>query len=125
MCGYVTTKSCGLTPRENEEVNSSWMCDEGRVNSFKFVSSENRINGPMIRKDGVHVEVGWDEAISKVVSELHTYRKHEIAGIGSAYCTNEDNYIFARFFKEVIGSKNIGFLQHIKPGDEDNLLNPC
>ena len=111
-----------LTPRENEEVNFSWMCDEGRVNSFKFVSSENRINGPMIRKDGVHVEVGWDEAISKVVSELHTYRKHEIAGIGSAYCTNEDNYIFARFFKEVIGSKNIGFIRHTKPRDDDNLL---
>jgi NADH-quinone oxidoreductase subunit G len=111
-----------LTPRENEEVNSSWMCDVGRVNSFKFVSNENRVNGPMLRKDGVHVEVGWDEAISKIVSELHTYRKHEIAGIGSAYCTNEDNYIFARFFKEVIGSKNIGFLQHTKPGDEDDLL---
>lgn len=111
-----------LTPRENEEVNSSWMCNEGRVNSFKFVLSENRINGPMIRKDGVLVEVGWDEAISKVVSELHTYRKQEIAGIGSAYCTNEDNYIFARFFREIIGSTNIGFLRHIKPGDEDNLL---
>ncbi len=111
-----------LTPRENEDVNSSWMCDEGRVNSFKFVSSENRINGPLIRKDGVHVEVGWDEAISKVVSELHTYRKHEIAGIGSAYCTNEDNYIFARFFKEVIGNKNLGFLKHIKLGSEDDLL---
>ena len=111
-----------LTPRENEEVNSSWMCDEGRVNSFKFVSSEKRVNGPMIRKDGVHVEVGWDEAISKVVSELHTYRKHEIAGIGSAYCTNEDNYIFVRFFKEVIGSKNIGYLQHLLQGNEDDLL---
>lgn len=111
-----------LTPRENEEVNSTWMCDEGRVNSFKFVSSENRINGPMIRKDGVQVEVGWDEAISKIVSELHTYRKHEIAGIGSAFCSNEDNYIFARFIKEVVGSKNIGFLRHTKPGDEDDLL---
>jgi NADH-quinone oxidoreductase subunit G len=111
-----------LTPRDNEEVNSSWMCDEGRVNSFKFVSSNNRVNGPMIRKEGVHVEVGWDEAISKVVSELHTYRKHEIAGIGSAYCTNEDNYIFARFIKEVIGSKNICFLAHSKPGTEDDLL---
>ena len=111
-----------LTPRENDEVNSSWMCDEGRVNSFKFVSSENRINGPMIKKDGVQVEVGWDEAISKVVSELHAYRKHEIAGIGSAYCTNEDNYIFTRFFKEVIGSKNIGFIRHSKSGDEDDLL---
>jgi len=68
------------------------------------------------------VEVGWDEAISKVVLELKTYRKYEIAGIGSAYCTNEDNYIFARFIKKVIGSKNIGFLDYIKQGEDDDLL---
>ena len=111
-----------LTPRQNEEVNSNWMCDYGRLNTFKQVASENRLNSPLIRKDGVQVEVGWDEAISKVVSELHTYRKHEIAGIGSAYATNEDNYIFARFIKEVVGSKNIGFLNHLNLDDEDNLL---
>jgi NADH-quinone oxidoreductase subunit G len=111
-----------LTPRRNDEVNSYWMCDNGRLNTFKNVSSEKRLNGPLIRKDGVKVEVGWDEAISKVVSELRTYRKNEIAGIGSAYATNEDNYIFARFIKEVISSKNIGFLPHVKSGDEDNLL---
>ncbi|MGA3286622.1 MAG: 2Fe-2S iron-sulfur cluster-binding protein [Bacteroidota bacterium] len=111
-----------LTPRKNEEVNSYWMCDDGRLNSFKSVASEKRLNGPLIRKDGVKVEVGWDEAISKVVSELHTYRKHEIAGIASAYATNEDNYIFTRFIKEVIGSKNFGFLSHVQSGSEDDLL---
>jgi len=111
-----------LTPRENKDVNSSWMCDEGRVNSFKIVAHERRLNGPLIRKDGIKVEVGWDEAISKVVMELHTYRKYEIAGISSAYATNEDNYIFARFIKDVIGSKNIGFLSHIQTGSEDDLL---
>jgi NADH-quinone oxidoreductase subunit G len=98
------------------------MCDDGRLNSFKSVASEKRLNGSLIRKDGVKVEVGWDEAISKVVSELRTYRKHEIAGITSAYATNEDNYIFARFIKEVVGSKNIGVLSHIQSGSEDDLL---
>ncbi len=111
-----------LTPRKNEEVNSYWMCDEGRVNSFKNVASEKRLNGPLIRKDGIKVPAGWDEAISKVVTELHTYRKHEIAGIASSYATNEDNYIFARFIKDVIGSKNIGVLSHIQSGSEDDLL---
>jgi NADH-quinone oxidoreductase subunit G len=111
-----------LTPRKNEEVNSNWMCDDGRLNSFKCVASEKRLNGPLLRKDGVKVEVGWDEAVSKVVTELHTYRKHEIAGIASAYATNEDNYIFTRFIKEVIGSKNIGYLSHVQSGNEDDLL---
>ncbi|MBN1397413.1 MAG: molybdopterin-dependent oxidoreductase, partial [Bacteroidetes bacterium] len=111
-----------LTPRLNEEVNSCWMCDEGRLNSFRIVEDEKRLNGPLIRKDGLKVEAGWDEAISKVVTELHTYRKHEIAGIASAYATNEDNYLFARFIKEVIGSKNIGYVSHTQPGSEDDFL---
>jgi len=111
-----------LTPRKNEEVNSYWMCDEGRLNSFKCVASDKRLNGPLIRKESVKVEVGWDEAIAKVVSELRTYRKHEIAGIVSAYATNEDNYIFTRFIKEVIGSKNLGLLSHVQFGSEDDLL---
>ena len=41
-----------LTPRHNPDVNSYWMCDNGRLNSFKHVNSETRLNSPMIRKDG-------------------------------------------------------------------------
>jgi NADH-quinone oxidoreductase subunit G len=111
-----------LTPRHNEEVNSYWMCDYGRLNAFKHVSSGKRLNGPLIRKEGTQVEVGWDEAIARVASDLRSYRRHEIAGIGSAYATNEDNYIFARFIKGVVGSKNIGLPLHIEDGIEDDFL---
>ncbi len=111
-----------LTPRPNEEVNSSWMCDEGRLSTFKPVNSDRRLHGPIVRKDGAHVEVGWDEAISRVVSELRTYKKHEIAGIASAFATNEDNYVFLRLMKEVLGVKLIGIADHVIPGSEDDLL---
>jgi NADH-quinone oxidoreductase subunit G len=111
-----------LTPRLNEEVNSYWMCDSGRLNTFKFVNSKERLNGPMIRKDGTLVEVGWDEAIARVVSELKSFKKSEIAGIGSAFATNEDNYVFQKFMKEALGTKHLDFAQHIKEGDEDDLL---
>ena len=89
-----------LTPRKNDEVNSYWMCDYGRLQTYKCVSSEKRLNGPLICKEGKQVKVGWDEAISKIVSKLRSYRKNEIAGIGSPYATNEDNYIFMRFIKD-------------------------
>jgi NADH-quinone oxidoreductase subunit G len=111
-----------LTPRHNEEVNSYWMCDYGRLNAFKNTSSGKRINGPLVRKEGVQVEVGWDEAIAQAASDLRSYRKHEIAGIGSAFATNEDNYVFARFIRNIAGSKNIGFPLHIEEGLEDDIL---
>lgn len=111
-----------LTPRRNDEVNSYWMCDYGRLNTFKNVNGPKRLNGPMLRKEGTLVDVGWDEAISKVVSELRAFKKTEIAGLGSAFATNEDNYVFQRFMKETLGTKNIDFVRHTKEGDEDILL---
>ncbi|HEY6952187.1 MAG TPA: 2Fe-2S iron-sulfur cluster-binding protein [Bacteroidota bacterium] len=111
-----------LTPRKNDDVNSYWMCDHGRLSTFKHVNGPKRLNGPMLRKEGTLVDVGWDEAISKVVSELRAFKKTEIAGLGSAYATNEDNYVFQRFMRETLGAKNIDFVRHVKEGDEDDLL---
>jgi len=111
-----------LTPRQNEGVNSYWMCDEGRLTTFKFVSGQERLNGPLIRKEGTLLEVGWDEAMALVVSELKGFKKSEIAGIGSPFATNEDNYVFQRFVREVIGTKNLDALHHVKEGDEDDFL---
>lgn len=111
-----------LTPRHNPEVNDYWMCDYGRLNTFKVVNAETRINSPLVRKEGVLVEAGWDEAIAVVASRLKGFKKNEIAGIGSAFATNEDNYLFVKLMKEVLGTKLIDFRQHIKEGDEDDLL---
>lgn len=111
-----------LTPRFNPDVNDYWMCDYGRLNTFKYVNAENRIKGPMVRKDGELVEVSWDEAIATAASRLREFKKHEVAGIGSPFATNEDNYLFAKLMKEVIGTKHVDFMTHINEEDEDDLL---
>ena len=111
-----------LTPRHNPDVNDYWMCDVGRLTTFRDVNSKNRISGPRVRRDGVLVEVGWEEAIAKVASELRSFKKNEIAALGSAFATNEDNYLFQKFVKEILGTKNIDFVRHVKVGDEDDLL---
>ncbi len=110
------------TPRKNEEVNSHWMCDVGRLEPMKHVNSAERLSGPLLRKEGTLVEVGWDEAIAKAVSELHAFKKTEIAGLGSAFATNEENYVFRRFVRETLGSRNLDFVRHVKEGDEDDIL---
>ncbi len=111
-----------LNPRTNDEVNSAWMCDHGRLNTWKNVNAENRIKSPLIRKDGQLVEVGWDEAIAKVASELKSFNKGEVAVLGSAFATNEDNYVFAKFAKEVLGTRNIDFARHDEGADDTVLI---
>jgi NADH-quinone oxidoreductase subunit G len=110
------------TPRFNPTVNDYWMCDKGRLETFKHVNVENRIKSPMMKKDAGLVEVGWDEAIARAASEARSFKKAEIAAIGSAFATNEENYLFQKFAVDVLGTKNIDFMRHVVEGDEDNLL---
>ncbi len=110
------------TPRFNPEVNDFWMCDAGRLESFKHVNVADRIKTPMMKKNDLLLEVGWDEAIAKAAGELKGFKKSEIAVIGSAYDTNEDNYLLQKFATEVLGTKNIAFVRHVVVGDEDNIL---
>lgn len=111
-----------LTPRFNEKVNDYWMCDHGRINCFKFVNADDRIDGPFIKKENELVSVNWDEAVSKSTSELKRFKGNEIAVIASPFATLEDNYAVQKFAKQVLKTNNIFFIPHIKPGDQDDIL---
>ncbi|OGU62340.1 MAG: NADH dehydrogenase [Ignavibacteria bacterium RIFCSPHIGHO2_02_FULL_56_12] len=111
-----------LTPRHNEDVNSYWMCDDGRLKTFPWVNSPRRLSGPLVRKDGQLLETGWDEAIAKAATDLRLFRKGEVAAIGSPFATNEDNYAFQKVMRENLGVKLLDFVEHIVDGDEDDLL---
>ncbi len=111
-----------LTPRENQDVNSFWMCDHGRLNTFKHVNAEDRVDGPFVRKEGSLVKSTWEEALGKAAKELKSFAKSETAFIGSPYATVEDNYLLAKFAGSVMGSKNLDFIRHNDPSFADNIL---
>jgi NADH-quinone oxidoreductase subunit G len=110
------------TPRHNPSVNDHWMCDHGRLTTFRQTNTEHRIKAPLMRKEQGMLEVGWDEAIARVASDLKTFKKSEIAAIGSAFATNEDNFIFQKFAREVLGTRHVDFRRHVAAGDEDAIL---
>jgi len=110
------------TPRYNPAVNDFWMCDWGRLTTFRPTNSEQRIKAPLMRKEQGMVEVGWDEAIARAASELRTFKKSEIAAIGSAFATNEDNFVLQKFAREVLGTRHIDFCRHVVEGDQDDIL---
>ncbi len=110
-----------LTPRHNPAVNDYWMCDHGRLDTFGFVNAENRTKSPMVRKDGKLTEVSWDEAIAKVASELKAFKETEIAAIGSAYATNEDNFALVKLMRH-LGVRKLDFVPHTIEGSQDELL---
>ena len=66
---------------------------------------------PLIKRNGQFEEATWDEAYDLIATKLSTYKKDfgadYIAGISSARCTNEENYLMQKFIRAVIGTNNI------------------
>lgn len=92
------------------EVNQGHTCLKGRF-AFSFYDHPDRLRTPLIRKDGVLVPASWDEAYDFIAEKLtsikETYGPDYIAGISSARCTNEENYLMQKFIRAVIGTNNI------------------
>src|SRR5207248_4507999 len=80
------------TPRENDHVNSCWMCDYGRLN-FKYLEAENRLLEPQIRSEGNLIGVDWPMAIAEAARQLKQFAGHEIAIIASGRMTNEELWL--------------------------------
>jgi len=98
------------------------MCDYGRINTFKFVNADDRVDGPFVKKNGELVSVNWDEAVSRTSAELKRFKSNEIAVIASPFATLEDNYTLLKFSRQILKTNNVFFIPHIKPGDQDDIL---
>jgi NADH-quinone oxidoreductase subunit G len=80
------------TPRENDHVNSCWMCDYGRLN-FKYLEAENRLLDPRIRFEGKLIPADWPTAIAQAALQLKQFAGSEIAIIASGRMTNEELWL--------------------------------
>ena len=76
-----------------------------------FIHSSGRITQPMIRTAHGFKNVSWDEALDFTAEKLLAIRRSHgpdaLAGLSSARCTNEENYLFQKLFRGVIGTNNV------------------
>lgn len=122
-CGYcgvgcqmdINTKAGKIikvtTPREGApSPNNGSLCIKGRF-GYDFVGHPERLKSPMIRSGGELKEASWDEAITYITDKLKSIKEKDgadaIAGFASARCTNEENYLFQKFLRAVIGTNNV------------------
>ncbi len=115
-------------------VNRGELCVRGRF-GYKFIHSPERLSSPLVRaydplerqahgideagaqakpvtsplvkRAGEFVEVTWNQAIKYVASTLDHFKGDQFAAISSAKCTNEENYLFQKFVRAVMGTNNV------------------
>ena len=100
----------GIQAPPDAEVNRGHTCVKGRF-AFEFYNHPDRLKSPLIKKDGKFEEVSWEEAYAYTALRFKEikdkYGPDSLAGISSARCTNEENYLMQKFFRVVIGTNNI------------------
>ena len=104
------------TPRENDAVNSSWMCDYGRLN-FDYLQSEKRLLQPEILSGDKVIPADWNVAIAHATAQLKHFSGWEIAVLASGRMTNEELWLTAQLAK-MLGVELIDIVPRFGPGDD-------
>ncbi|WP_445385893.1 formate dehydrogenase subunit alpha [Robiginitalea sp. IMCC44478] len=99
-----------ITAPYDAEVNQGHTCLKGRF-AFKFYNHPDRLDSPMIKRNGHFEKVSWDEVYDFITEKFKHYKEtfgpDSLAGISSSRCTNEENYLMQKFFRAVIQTNNI------------------
>ena len=100
--------------------NENRLCVKGRF-GFDYIHHPHRLTKPLIRRadapaKGLNVdpanlathfrEASWDEALDVAANGLRG-RGTEIAGFGSAKCSNEEAYLFQKLIRQGFGHNNV------------------
>ena len=100
--------------------NENRLCVKGRF-GFDYIHHPHRLTKPLIRRDdapakGLNVdpanllthfrEATWEEALDRAANGMKG-RGTEIAGFGSAKCSNEEAYLFQKLIRQAFKHNNV------------------
>jgi NADH-quinone oxidoreductase subunit G len=94
-----------VMPRQNEAVNEIWMCDKGRF-GHHYARSKDRLQKPLIKKDGQLVEATWNEAVDLIADRFRAANGNVGGTIGDRV-SNEDAWLFGKLFREAFNSTQV------------------
>src|SRR5271155_3945971 len=106
--------------RDKSGINNEVLCVKGRY-AFDFANSHERLQSPMIRKNGVLEPASWSEALEAVGRKFTEVKNRggKFGVVGSNHTSNEENYFLQKFARQVLGTGNI---DHHRTGDLPSLL---
>ena len=112
-----------VRPRENEEVNSFWICDFGRYN-YAYLD-EHRHHKILVERAGHGLGLSWDKTriilAEKIKSLIYHKATARMTIILNTRLTNEELFLADRIFRKELHLENI-FVADPPPGKDDGFL---
>jgi NADH-quinone oxidoreductase subunit G len=100
-------------PRQNDAVNSTWMCDAGRLN-YKWINRDDRLKDVLV----IGQKSTWTTVIKEISEKLVKAPQGSVAIVASARQTTEELYLLKKL------ATKLGALTDSVPreGESDKLL---
>ncbi|MGA0124528.1 MAG: molybdopterin-dependent oxidoreductase [bacterium] len=102
-----------LKPRENQDVNQWWMCDEGRLTYQQMNEREQRLAKPMGRVKGKLLQVTWQQLYDAVADRLEALKPNgeQVVALVDTHSTLEEMFLLRRLLQEVFSSDQVFYPQ--------------
>jgi len=108
-----------VVPRENEEINETWLSDRDRF-GYEGIYSSDRLLTPRIKKDGMWQEISWEDALQLLAEKLQAADSEHIGILSSPSATIEEDHLLARL-ADHLGTPNIDHrIRQRDFSDQDN-----
>ncbi len=112
-CGHIVSVTDNtitqVFPIRNHPISKGRLCVRG-WNIHELLNTPERITKPLIRKNGVLVEAGYEEAISLLVETMKSNASRSpgsIGVLGSPRASNEEAYLLMKLARSVFKTGNI------------------
>lgn len=99
-----------MMPADDGPSNRGHACMKGRF-GWTYNDAHDRLRTPLLRKGDGWEEISWNVALDRIAREFtHLKESHgvdAVAVISSSRGTNEENYLFGKFIRCVMGTNHI------------------
>ena len=96
--------------RDKSGINGDFLCVKGRY-AFDFAHHKDRLNEPLVRKNGKLTPATWEEAFELIGKRFREVLDQDggsaIGVVGSNRTTNEENYLLSKFARAVLKTNNV------------------
>ena len=88
--------------------NDGRSCVKGRY-GYQYANSPDRLVVPLMRKGDEFKEITWEQAYDEIAKRLGQpeFKGAAFGALGSAKCTNEENYLLQKLTRGIMASNNI------------------
>ncbi len=99
-----------VTSRCNDDIDDGWLSDITRY-GYQIVGSDDRLQTPLIKKEGKQVPAAWDQALDIIERRLTEIKDKKgrvcIGGLVSPSLDNATLHSFSKLMRVAIGTNNV------------------